>query len=136
MPGPRETTDVAIDSALHRLPEPANGWRALVPPEDLGAMVDAGSGQITLQALVALLWYGKPQERSFATRALHRYADLCWSRWMLSEPWSDIYGRAIVCCWLAVVLIAERIGDGALAALICTVWVNYLMLRADFASAR
>lgn len=33
-------------------------------------------------------------------------------------------------------LSAERVGDGALAALICTVWVNYLMLRADFASAR
>lgn len=116
MPDPREITDVAIDSALHRLPEPGNGWRAQVPPEDLGAMVDAGSGQITLQALIALLWYGTPQQRAFATRALHRYADLCWSRWMLSEPWSDIYGRAIVCCWLAVVLIAERISDATLAA--------------------
>lgn len=115
MPGPREITDVAIDSALHRLPEPANGWRSHVPPEDLGAMVDSGSGQITLQALVALLWYGKPKERAFATRALHHYADLCWSRWMLSEPWSDVYGRAILCCWVAVVLIAERLGDGALA---------------------
>lgn len=116
MPGPREVTDVAIDSALHRLPEPANGWRSLVPPEDLGAMVDSGSGQITLQALVALLWYGSPKERAFAARALHHYADLCWSRWMLSEPWSGIYGRAIVACWLAVILIAERLGDGALAA--------------------
>lgn len=115
MPGPRDITDVAIDSALHRLPEPANGWRAQVPPEDLGAMVDSGSGQITLQALIALLWYGNPKERAFATRALHRYADLCWSRFMLSEPWSEIYGEAIVCCWVAVVLIAQRIGDAALA---------------------
>lgn len=116
MPDPREITDAAIDRALHALPEPDNGWRNHLPPEDLGAMVDAGSGQITLQALVALLWLGNAKERAFAVRTLNRYADLCWSRFMLSEPWSAIYGEAIVCCWLAVVLLATRIGEHALAA--------------------
>lgn len=112
MPGPRDLTDVAIDSALHRLPEPKSSWRGLTPPEDLGAMVDAGSGQITLQALIACLHYGPAP---YSVRALHRYADLCWKRFMLSEPWSAIYGEAIVCCWVAVVLLAERIGETALA---------------------
>lgn len=78
---PRVKTDIAIDSALHQLPEPANGWRDLIPPENLGAMVDSGSGQITLQALVASLWYGP---RPAAVRSLNRYADLCPSRFMLS----------------------------------------------------
>lgn len=110
---PRETTDVAIDSALHRLPEPQNGWRSHIPPEDLGAMVDAGSGQITLQACIAALHYGnRPQ----AIRTLRNYAALCPRRFMLSEPWSLIYGKAIVCNWLAVIVIAERIGERELAA--------------------
>lgn len=112
---PRKLTDQAIDSALHGLPEPRTGWRNHLPPEDLGAMKDAGSGQITLQAIVALLWYGNPSERARAVRTLENYAALCPTRFMLSEPWSLIYGKAIVCNWLAVVLIAERKGELALA---------------------
>ena len=112
MAQPRVITDVAIDSALHRLDDPQNGWRNHVPPEDLGAMVDAGSGQITLQAAVALLHYG-PRDR--AVRILTNYARLCPKRFGLSEPWSLIYFKAIVCNWLAVVLIAERIGERKLA---------------------
>lgn len=109
---PRKITDVAIDCALHQLPEPTNGWRNHIPPEDLGAMVSSGSGQITLQACVAALLYGnRPQ----AIRTLENYAALCPTRFMLSEPWSLIYGKAIVCNWLAVILIADRIGERALA---------------------
>ncbi|MGM8992718.1 hypothetical protein ACTFES_07265, partial [Campylobacter jejuni] len=69
-----------IDSALHGLPEPRTGWRNHLPPEDLGAMKDAGSGQITLQAIVALLWYGNPSERARAVRTLENYAALCPTR--------------------------------------------------------
>lgn len=112
---PRKLTDQAIDSALHGLPEPRTEWRNHLPPEDLGAMKDAGSGQITLQAIVALLWYGNPSERARAVRTLENYAALCPTRFMLSEPWSLIYGKAIVCNWLAVVLLAERKGELALA---------------------
>lgn len=107
MPPPRELTDVAIDCALHQLPEPRNGWRKHLPPEDLGAMVDSGSGQISLQAAVAALHYG---DHGRAVRTLRRYAELCPKRFMLSEPWSWIYGKAIFCCWAAVVVIAERNG--------------------------
>ena len=112
---PREITDVAIDSALHQLPEPKNGWRSLVPPADLGEMLSAGSGQILLQALVAMLHYGNAAERSFAAVTLDHYADVCWDRWMLSEPWSLIYGNAILGCWVAVVIIATRLGLHGLA---------------------
>lgn len=115
MAAPREKTDAAIDCALHGLPEPQNGWRDHLPPEDLGAMVDSGSGQITLQGVIALLWYGKGAERQRAIRTLENYANLCPTRFMLSEPWSLIYGKAIVCCWLAVVVIAERLGERELA---------------------
>ncbi len=115
MAEPRKLTDVAIDCALHALPEPQNGWREHLPPEDLGAMKDAGSGQITLQAIVALLWYGKGAERGRAVRTLTNYADLCPRRIGLSEPWSWIYFAAIVSNWLAVVVIAERIGERELA---------------------
>jgi len=108
MPDPRELTDVAIDSALHRLSEPENGWRKLLPPDDLGSMVDAGSGQIGLQALVAALIFGP---REWAKAVLLRYAKVCATRFMLSEPWSAIYGTAIVSCWAAVVTIARWIGD-------------------------
>ena len=108
MPGPREITDVAIDSALHALPEPDNGWRNQIPPEDLGQMASAGSGQITLQALVASLHYGS---RPYAVRVLNHYADVCWSRFMLSEPWSAIYATAIVNCWVVTVLLANRHGE-------------------------
>lgn len=109
---PRKLTDAAIDSAIHGLPEPQNGWRNHIPPEDLGAMVSSGSGQITLQACIAALYYGN---RSQAIRTLENYAALCPTRFMLSEPWSLIYGKAIVCNWLAVILIADRIGERALA---------------------
>lgn len=112
MPKPREVTDAAVDLALHNLSEPAGDWRSLIPPDDLGSMVDAGSGQIGLQALVASLQFGP---RSEAVKKLNAYADLCPKRWMLSEPWSWIYGKAIVCCWAATVVIAERIGDRELA---------------------
>lgn len=112
MPKPREITDAAVDLALHNLSEPAGDWRALIPPDDLGSMVDAGSGQIGLQALVASLQFGP---RADAVRKLNRYADICPKRWMLSEPWSWIYANAIVCCWAAVVVIAERIGERDLA---------------------
>ena len=109
---PRKLTDAAIDAALHNLPEPRTGWRNHIPPEDLGAMVSGGSGQITLQACIAALHYGnRPQ----AIRTLENYAALCPRRFMLSEPWSRIYGKAIVCCWLAVIVIADRIGERALA---------------------
>jgi hypothetical protein len=112
MPQPRELTDSAIDSAIHNLPEPSHPWRSHIPPEDLGAMLDSGSGQISLQACVAALHYGnRPQ----AIRTLQNYAQICPRRFMLSEPWSLIYGKAIVCNWLAVILIAERIGERALA---------------------
>ena len=86
MPDPREITDAAIDCAIHDLPEPRHGWRAHIPPENLGAMVDAGSGQIGLQALVASLQYGP---RPAAIRTLENYARLCPRRFMLSEPWSS-----------------------------------------------
>lgn len=109
---PRKVTDVAIDCAIHALPDPKNGWQNLLPPEDLGAMVDAGSGQITLQALVAALHYGP---KPYAVRTLGHYADLSPSRIGLSEPWSWIYFKAIVCNWLAVVVIADRIGERELA---------------------
>ncbi len=109
---PREKTDAAIDLALHGLPEPQNGWRELLPPETLGSMVDAGSGQIGLQGLVASLRYGP---RPYAVRTLNNYADLCQSRFMLSEPWSWIYASAIVSCWAATVQIAEAIGERELA---------------------
>ena len=109
---PREKTDAAIDCALHGLPEPQNGWRELLPPETLGSMVDAGSGQIGLQGLVASLRYGP---RPYAVRTLNNYADLCQSRFMLSEPWSWIYASAIVSCWAATVQIAEAIGERELA---------------------
>ena len=109
---PRKLTDAAIDAALHNLPEPRTGWRNHIPPEDLGAMVSGGSGQITLQACIAALHYGnRPQ----AIRTLENYAALCPRRFMLSEPWSRIYGAAIVANWLAVVIIAERIGERGLA---------------------
>ena len=111
---PRKLTDVAIDCALHQLPEPQNGWRNLIPPEDLGAMKDGGSGQITLQACIAALHYG---DRPSAVRTLRNYAALCPRRFMLSEPWSWIYGKAIVCCWAAVVVIADRHGEHELANL-------------------
>lgn len=111
---PRKLTDVAIDSALHQLPEPQNGWRNHLPPEDLGAMVSSGSGQITLQACIAALHYG---DRAYAVRTLRNYAELCPRRFMLSEPWSLIYGKAIVCCWAAVVVIADRHGEHELADL-------------------
>lgn len=104
MPDPRRITDVAIDCAIHMLPEPSNGWRNLIPPKDLGAMVSSGSGQITLQALVAQFHYdGKP-----ANETLVNYYNMCKHRFMLSEPWSVIYGEAIVNCWAAVVTIARR----------------------------
>ena len=109
---PRKITDVAIDAALHQLPEPTNGWRNQIPPEDLGAMKDAGSGQITLQACIASLHYG---DRASAVWTLTNYAELCPRRFGLSEPWSWIYFKAIVCNWLAVVVIAERIGEHSLA---------------------
>lgn len=114
MPDPREITDVAIDCALHQLPEPQNGWRNHIPPENLGAMVDAGSGQITLQALIAALHYGH-EMRPQVIQTLTNYAELCPRRFMLSEPWSWIYGQAIVSCWAAVVVIAERQGNHDLA---------------------
>lgn len=112
MPAPRERTDVAIDAALHGLPEPANGWRDLLPPEDLGSMVSEGSGQIGLQALVASLHYGP---KPYAVRTLNAYADLSTTRIGLSEPWSWIYFSAIVSCWLATVRIAEATGERELA---------------------
>lgn len=112
MPAPRERTDAAIDSALHGLPEPRNGWRDLLPPEDLGSMVDNGSGQIGLQALVASLHYGP---KPYAVRTLNTYADLSTTRIGLSEPWSWIYFSAIVNCWLATVRIAEATGERELA---------------------
>jgi hypothetical protein len=114
MPQPRELTDVAIDLALHNLGEPASAWRDHLPLEDLGSMVDAGSGQIALQAAVAALQYG---DRPSAVRTLTNYAALCPRRIMLSEPWSLIYGRAIVSCWAATVVIADRVGERALANL-------------------
>lgn len=115
MAAPRELTDSALDCALHGAPDPKHGWRDHLPPENLGAMVDSGSGQIGLQGIIALLWYGKGAERQRATRTLQNYARLCPTRFMLSEPWSLIYGKAIICCWLAVVIIAERIGERDLA---------------------
>lgn len=115
MPDPREITDVAIDSALHQIAEPRNGWRSLIPPSDLGQMLSAGSGQITLQALVAILHYGNTAERAWAAATLDHYADVCWERYMLSEPWSEIYGGAILGCWVAVVVIATRLGLYGLA---------------------
>ena len=111
---PRKLTDAAIDAALHNLPEPRTGWRNHIPPETLGAMVDSGSGQITLQACIAALHYG---DRPSAVRTLRNYAALCPRRFMLSEPWSWIYGKAIVCCWAAVVVIADRHGEHELANL-------------------
>lgn len=112
MPAPRERTDAAIDCALHGLTEPANGWRDLLPPEDLGSMVSEGSGQIGLQALVASLHYGP---KPYAVRTLNTYADLSTTRIGLSEPWSWIYFSAIVNCWLATVRIAEATGERELA---------------------
>lgn len=106
MSGPRNVTDVAIDCAIHGLPEPNNGWRNLIPAYDLGAMVSSGSGQITLQALVASLWYDGQK----AVKTLENYERICRTRFMLSEPWSKIYGRAIVNCWAATVLIARKKG--------------------------
>ncbi len=112
MSEPRKITDAAIDCAIHNAPEPQNGWRNHLPPEDLGAMVDAGSGQITLQALVAALQYGP---RPYAVRTLTNYVRLSPQRIGLSEPWSLIYFKAIVCNWLAVIIIATRIGEHDLA---------------------
>lgn len=110
---PRIKTDIAIDCALHNLPDPKNGWRDLVPPLDLGSMVSAGSGQIGLQGLVALLHYDKNK----AISTLNNYYEMCkGGRFMLSEPWSGIYGYAIVACWLATVIIAERQGLTDLAS--------------------
>ena len=114
MPGPREITDVAIDSALHALPEPQNGWRNHIPPEDLGQMLSAGSGQITLQALVASLRYGPKPD---AVRKLTTYSTICLLRFMLAEPWSGIYSEAIVNCWAATVKIAREVSEPALANL-------------------
>ena len=92
MPAPRERTDAAIDCALHGLPEPANGWRDLLPPEDLGSMVDKGSGQIGLQALVASLHYGP---KPYAVRTLNTYADLSTTRITSKrlQTWGDRAGR-------------------------------------------
>lgn len=110
---PRIKTDIAIDCAIHNLPDPKNGWRDLVPPLDLGSMVSSGSGQIGLQGLVALLHYDKNK----AIPTLLNYYQMCkGGRFMLSEPWSGIYGFAIVSCWLAVVIIAERQGLPDLAS--------------------
>lgn len=112
MAGPRNLTDVAIDCAIHGMPDPQNGWRNHIPGEDLGAMPNGGSGQITLQALVASLWY----DGSKAIKTLENYEQVCQTRFMLSEPWSKIYGRAIVNCWAAVVLIARKKGYADLAS--------------------
>jgi hypothetical protein len=107
MAKPRILTDIAIDCALHSLSDPKNGWRNLIPSKDLGQMPYGGSGQIGLQALVAQLHYNKAQ----AIPALLNYYETCkGGRFMLSEPWSAIYGYAIVACWLATVIIAERHG--------------------------
>ena len=104
---PRNISDVAIDCAIHNMKDPNNGWRGLIPNEDLGQMVSAGSGQIGLQALVAQLHY----DGAKAIPALNNYYKICsGGRFMLSEPWSVIYGRAIINCWAATVLIAERKG--------------------------
>lgn len=118
MPDPREITDVAIDCALHQLPRPTNGWERLVTPEDLGSAVDAGSGQIGLQANVALLWYGEERtgDRRRAIAIAERTADVNVRRLFLSEPWSNIYGEAIILIWAAYVVICGRLGLVELAA--------------------
>lgn len=112
MAKPRFITDVAIDCAIHQMKDPKNGWRALVPPENLGNMPSSGSGQIGLQALVALLHYNPEQ----AIKTLENYYEMCKTRFMLSEPWSWIYARAIISCWSSTVLIARRKGLSLLAS--------------------
>ena len=110
---PRNISDVAIDCAIHRMQDPGNGWRSLIPPPNIGQMLSAGSGQIGLQALVAQLHY----DGAKAIPTLENYYKVCSNgRFMLSEPWSVIYGRAIVNCWAATVLIAERKGFADLAS--------------------
>lgn len=117
-PAPREITDAAIDCAMHQMADPKNGWRELVPPVNLGAVLTNGSGQISLQAAVALLHYGEERtgDRSRAVAIATTVADLNPDRFFLSEPWSHIYGTAIISIFAAYAAIAARLGMHTLAA--------------------
>lgn len=109
-----ELTGQALDLAMAGKPEPAAAWRELLPPDDLGEMDGGGSANIPLFALVAALKFGS---RAWAVRVATLYATRCRTRFMLAEPWSRKYGRAIVVAWAAAVKFARAMGEAELAAL-------------------